>query len=377
MVKEFKPIAQFSYIKRINYFSGMPKKLATFLFIFLLQLFSVAQVYNFQHLNSKNGLPQSQAYAISFDNREFAWIGTQGGGIAVYDGESIEYITQENGLISNRIYDLKWINGAMYCASKGGLSIINSDKEVIESIRFDNSEELAQCLIFYNNEIWLGSNYGLYVLVNKKFELKNEFKNRQIFSLFTSAEKKLWVCTDQGVWEAEEPSNRINNESGLRNDDVTSVEIYNNGWLIGTYGNGLWNYKEGKLRRFPRSTELNSCIIHKVLEQDDKLWVATMNKGLFQLDLKTNNLIQYSTKQGLSNNHVRQLATDKWGNLWIGTSGGGVSIFNNSPFVTYNKSNGLYNNYIYAVLRDRKANLWVSTQGLGIQKIVGEGTDNI
>lgn len=347
----------------------MPKKLATFLIFSIFQLFSIAQVYNFQYLNSKNGLPQSQAYAICFDNREFAWLGTQGGGIAVYNGESTEYITQENGLISNRIYDLKWIDSLIFCASKGGVTILNTSGTIKSSIPFKNAEELAQCIISFNKTIWVGSNKGLYTLINDKLIPKLAFADLQINSFFIEENDKLWVCSNKGIWQANQPVNRLNSARGLRNENVTSVVANDKIWIISTYGSGLWYYDKHKVKRLPNVEILNNTIIHSICVQGNKLWIATMNKGLFMLNLSTNNLTQYTTEQGLSNNHVRTLKTDYWGNLWIGTSGGGVSIFNNSPFVTYNKSNGLYSNYIYSVLKDKKKNLWVSTQGLGVQKI--------
>ena len=57
--------------------------------------------------------------------------------------------------------------------------------------------------------------------------------------------------------------------------------------------------------------------------------------------------------------------SDRWNNIWIGTSGGGVSIFQNSPFIKYSRENGLNGNYVYTVINTDNNNIWVGTEGTG------------
>ena len=286
-----------------------------------------------------------------------------------FDGINIKYVTQEEGLISNRIYDLQYINDNMIVACKGGVSVLSSDLSVISSYKFESTDEFAQAIINFKNQIYIGSNKGLYQL---KDSLKSQtsFEGQQVFSFFKEQGQKLWVCTDKGISLLSNPLNRINRARGLKNEAVTSCVSYNDGWLIGTYGSGIWYYdKSAEIKRFNIDKRLRNAIVLKILLKDRNLWIATMNNGLFRYDYELDQLTQFTNNEGLSNNNVRELVTDNWGNLWIGTSGGGVSIFNNSPFVSYNKSNGLNSNYIYTVLKDKNQNLWVGTQGLGIQKI--------
>ncbi|MDX1350137.1 MAG: two-component regulator propeller domain-containing protein [Putridiphycobacter sp.] len=314
-------------------------------------------------------MPQSQAYAINFDKRAYAWIGTQGGGIAIYDGETMRYLSHENGLISNRVYQLNYTDGQMFCAQKGGVTVLGDDLEIVKTIRFSSVDEIALCIQKHGNQIWVGSNKGLYVVEEDRFKAHRYYVDIQVNSFFIDEEKNLWIATNKGIWQVKDPLNHLNRSRGLKNENIWKVINYKGGWLIGTYGNGLYFYRQDKITRVENTNELNRSIIHDLVVQENKLWIATMDKGLFQLDNESNTLTQFGINQGLSNNHTRTLIIDPWGNLWIGTSGGGVSIFNNSPFVTYNKSNGLFDNYIYAVLKDKKRNLWVSTQGLGVQKI--------
>ena len=343
-------------------------KLLGILFIIFKFSSSFAQNYNFQYLNNKNGLPQSQAYAICFDSNAVAWIGTQGGGVAIYDGEVFKYLTQEEGLISNRIYHISLIDNHMFIGCKGGVSVFDLNYNFIRNYEFDDPSLLAQSIISFKNTIWIGSNNGLFTMVGEQLKKQVLFNDMLIHSFFIEDHAKLWVCTNKGVINVQNPTNKINKARGLGSENVLKVIPFENDWLIATYEHGLWLYsdKNGiqKLNSFK-----GKIILLDLLKTDNELWIASLNQGVLILDLRTQKITQFTNANGLSNNHVHCLSEDNWGNKWIGTSGGGVSKFNKSPFFMYNKTNGVNNNYVYSVLNDSQHNLWVGTQGLGVMRI--------
>lgn len=69
------------------------------------------------------------------------------------------------------------------------------------------------------------------------------------------------------------------------------------------------------------------------------------------------------SEQFLPSNHVSTLYTDASENLWIGTYGGGIGLYNNikESFTIYNEENGLPNNAINSIVADNNGKLWVST----------------
>jgi signal transduction histidine kinase len=61
---------------------------------------------------------------------------------------------------------------------------------------------------------------------------------------------------------------------------------------------------------------------------------------------------------------IRSIAEDKFGNIWFGTAGKGLSLFNPSNegiFKTFNVEQGLANNYIHRIITDSQGNLWIAT----------------
>ncbi|MGI8584156.1 MAG: two-component regulator propeller domain-containing protein [Chitinophagaceae bacterium] len=84
----------------------------------------------------------------------------------------------------------------------------------------------------------------------------------------------------------------------------------------------------------------------------------------------------YTTDQGLSLDQVYCSYKDKWGNLWFGTNGGGVSKYDGKNFITYTTAHGLSNNIVWCITQDHKGNLWFGTDGSGVTKYDGERFTN-
>ena len=343
---------------------------------------SKAQNYNFEYLTIQKGLPQSQVFAICFDSNDYVWIGTQGGGVAVYNGDEYQYITKQDSLISNRVYDIIQIKNEIWIACKGGISVFDLKGNLVNNYRLKTAFDLAKCIIQFKNDIWVGTNVGVYTLQDNKliqYDKNPSLKEVNVQSFYANINKnklgrkegeELWVNTTSGQFNLTYSLNRLNKNKGLKTNYITSSAQYQNGWLIGMYGKGIQFYDRTKGIFTPLPlTFLNNDIILDILVNQNEVWIATMNNGVYVWNTESDELKDFNVNNGLSNNHIRKLVKDKWGNIWIGTSGGGISIFNNSPFLEYNKTNGLNSNYIYAVVKDQNQNLWVSTEGTGVVRL--------
>ncbi|MCB9205663.1 MAG: hypothetical protein H6603_11845, partial [Flavobacteriales bacterium] len=62
-----------------------------------------AQQYNFTQFSVEDGLPRSGVTALLEDSRGYLWVGTEGGGLARFDGQSFTNYVLENGLPDNTI----------------------------------------------------------------------------------------------------------------------------------------------------------------------------------------------------------------------------------------------------------------------------------
>jgi ligand-binding sensor domain-containing protein len=106
-----------------------------------------------------------------------------------------------------------------------------------------------------------------------------------------------------------------------------------------------------------------------VIDKTGNLWFGTSGGGVSKYDGK--NFTNYTTTQGLANNNVFSICEDIKGNLWFGTLAGGVSRYDGKNFTNYTTTQGLANNGVWAIIEDKAGNLWFGTDGGGVSKYDG------
>ena len=83
------------------------------------------------------------------------------------------------------------------------------------------------------------------------------------------------------------------------------------------------------------------------------------------------NFTTYTTEQGLPLSSIASSFRDRFGNLWFGTYGGGVSRYDGKSFTTFGIINGLPSNVVLSIYEDSKGNMWFGTNRKGICKYDG------
>lgn len=87
------------------------------------------------------------------------------------------------------------------------------------------------------------------------------------------------------------------------------------------------------------------------------------------------NFINYGIGEGLAHDKITDICEDQFGNLWLGTAGGGLSKFNGEKFENFTIKNGLQSNYIRDILNDSKGNIWAATAS-GLSRLDGKSIKN-
>lgn len=332
-----------------------------------------AQAYNFDFLNIQNGLPQSQAFDIAFDDNQYAWIGTQGGGLCRFDGNEFLYLTKKDSLISNRVYTVTFADNLIWAGQKGGITAFTSDGTFVNNYRLPGFTAQIQDIVSFQGKIYAASNEGLYCIEKGeliKVTVNPNLNDIEIFSFFQSDSNQLWMCTTAGLVSHKNVFGKLTVAKGLTSNNVQCAVRFHGNWIIGTYGGGLNSYSGNQISQLDEFASMKNEIILSLFVRDsNELWIGTMNNGIYLYDHTNGSLRNFRTTNGLSGNHIKTIVADHWDNIWIGTSGGGVSIFQNSPFIEYNSASGLNGDYVFSVLHDSKQNLWLGTEGTGVMRI--------
>jgi ligand-binding sensor domain-containing protein/signal transduction histidine kinase len=110
-------------------------------------------------------------------------------------------------------------------------------------------------------------------------------------------------------------------------------------------------------------------IICSATDKMGNLWFGTGGGGASRYDGKS--FTNYSMAQGLAGNIVFCIMEDKAGNIWMGTTSG-LSKYDGKRFTNYSTSDGLAGNFVTSILQDNERNIWIGTHDGGINKYDGK-----
>jgi len=305
------------------------------IFVLLSAVFSHAQEYAFEEFSLKQGLPQSQVKAINQDSLGFLWIGTLGG-LARFDGRSFDVFTIENGLLSNRITFIEFIDNTMYIGHENGLSIYsgNGTFEPVKSNLFKETTRLSGVAKFKNRIIISSNGGGL-------FELKN---------------------SDISYIQADLDDEDLLDEF-LR---IRQIQIANDVLYIGSRG-GLFSTSD--LKHFNHNVETEEMSISDLFNSDDGLYIGSYNEGVYLLKSNEHNKTTFEKK---SDEACAQLLVDQKQVVWVLTESNKIQRIGGKRFFELSQVNGLPKQMITCLFCDRNGALWFGTEGRGLNKFLGE-----
>lgn len=329
--------------------------------------FSSAQNNQLRAYTLKDGLPQSQVNAIVQDDLGYLWVGTQGGGIARFDGLSFTLWNEKNGLGSNYIHALRFSKDTLLIGTRQGLSVFvkNKFEKYTTPTIFDI--EIA------NNKTYLGTKKGLYYYEidegTKPLNCNATLNKTQINDVLFDG-TSFWIASQKGLWKTDRLENSATFTKVL-DGDFKSLTQYKQKVIAASFTDGIFSFAPNQ-KGFQIVSEVKKINSITVLN-DGELWINTTNAGIKRINL-TDNLSEKSItkRNGLSVYNIRKVFKDRQNNIWIGSSGGGLFKFEKNNFRHYTKDNGLTANRIYAV-HNFNETLWFSTSESGLMTIHSTG----
>ncbi|SEK29507.1 Two component regulator propeller [Maribacter orientalis] len=329
----------------------------------------IAQNSQLRAYTIEDGLPQSKVYDIVQDEMGYLWLGTQGGGLANFDGNTFEVWNENNGLLSNYIDALYTSNDSLFVGSRKGLSIKVKN-------RFVNLES-PQILQFYSveNVLFIGTKNGVYSYSKnkelQKITINPAIDGSEINSILFDG-NYYWLATNNALWKLNELSGSATEKTKVEVNNFKSVLAHNNKILAATFDDGVFIMDQENIDDqflMPEPSRINSMSI----QNENELWIATDNEGITIVETnKFSEIKRLNTSSGLATPHIRKVINDDNGNLWIATSGGGFYKYFQNNFKHYDQRTGLKGNRIYAV-HNAPDGLWFSSSEAGLSKIDSAG----
>lgn len=343
------------------------------------------------------------ARSLHFIDGTHLWIGTDGGGVQVFNTAalSFESVMYPDGSPDNpaeaRIFSMcDDGNGSLWLAVyDASLDIMNiATREMQRYIPNDRdpyafTSDQPKCI--YRDRagnMWCGTNgKGVQVYFRSTSTIthirrserpgvgNNTLMSSAILSVMEDSKGLLWIGTDGGGLTTFDPKTGLYTQhpelsTALNNAVLCLLESKDGSIWVGTYGEGL-NRQDasGKITLYSPEDRLENGTILCLAEdpKDGAIWFGTFGAGLYRLDPVTDSLTQFtSDNSGLPTDIIFTLYFDRAGSLWMGTRGGGaVERDANGTMKAYHHEdrveNSISNDLVYCITEDLAGNIWIST----------------
>jgi ligand-binding sensor domain-containing protein len=274
-------------------------------------------------------------------------------------------------------------------SKKTGLHLLNltSRKNSIFPLAKDNIQTALSTCFLKQQDIYIGDNNNVFSFnINKKEYKKTlfsnpyiDFKHGKIYAITQTRDSLWWFCTSEGLYCADEKKGYISHsfESDYRLGNASEVHGFyednkNRIWLA-TKQYGLLQLDRAKHTVKAYSTLGGLCHNQtcSILgnEEDHKLWISTV-KGLACFDTEKELFINYYINAGIANNEFNQGVSLKAsdGLFYFGGVNGITSFYPNDVGISTNLLHVLLSDYtIYSTDEN------IAKHYLGFESLIQKG----
>ncbi len=315
---------------------------------------------------TKDGLPDNFVRSVWEDRDGNLWAGTNGGLARLENGRFVS-----NPLATSAERD--WVRciyedaqGNLWVGMNSGLKRLRDDMFAI----YGESEGLPSdepTTVFQDHagRIWIGfHDRGLAQLGGARphvYTTRDGLPSNEIFSIREDRQGDLLIATREGPSRMHNGRfyNRVLEDPMHRRLSFDFLED-RAGKLFVAMPGGLYELSgDGARTVIPGGPLLNDSFVVLCQTRDESLWAGSYGQGLWRW--KDGKSTRFTVADGLSNDQIRALEEDSDGTLWIGTFGGGLNGLRNGKFFHVTTRDGLLSDNISHVEDDGLGSLWLST----------------
>ena len=296
------------------------------------------------------------------DRKGNLWLGTVSKGAARYDGKTLTWFSEKDGLPSNTVTSFAEDgNGNLWLGTHCGVCKYDGKRFAVmwrTTGQHDQGEGWMGVRSDKNGNIWTSTNKGVFRFDGTSFsEFKLPIDKEEIASFSITAGKaslaledrrgNLWFKTDGfGAIKYDGKSfTRLTKKDGLWSNNVTSIleDKQGNVWFtcIQSYqpkmtgDGGVCRYDGKSIRKFPEIKGLNENDIYTIYEtRAGDIWIGASGVGAYRYDGKEFALYRETDrKYAVRKFGIQSILEARDGTIWFGFSGGlfrfnGESFFN-------------------------------------------------
>jgi ligand-binding sensor domain-containing protein/signal transduction histidine kinase len=330
------------------------------------------------------GLGSSRIFRLFEDSRRNLWVGTYAAGVALLsatDGRIHPLDLGREGRDQRLMSACEDAAGAVWLYTAAG-QLCRYRDGVADVWNFVADEPSATRIVMTapDGKLRVGTDYKLNTLdpvaASKSRELpilEEKLYSRKLDQLLAGRDGGYWVLADGRIekWK----DGRMEKDLGLYpwNATTTRISAVCEDWagrlVVGTLGSGLfWFDAAGRATRLSKQDGLGHDYILSLLsDREGNLWVGTDGGGLNRLKKQVFDPLE-ATRGWV----VQSVGGDDVGGLWIGANSGGVSYWRDGEMRRY-----LTNIPVRTVFVDHARRVWVGTRGAGLFEFQNGGLQQV
>lgn len=321
-------------------------------------------------------------------------------------GISLKMYDSKDGLSNSIVRNITQDKfGHIWIGTENGLNRFDGHQFTSYMHRPGDSTSLSNNLIFGlatddQGVIWIGTDNGLNLLdpsTQRFTSFKNSsdstsLSNNHVRAVFKDRENNIWIGTEDGlnIFLREDstfrrfPDNRLFTDSfgktSLSHDRINSITQDKSGKIwIGSDGGGAKIYENlsDSFTPFtlPPASQDRLFNIIRTIYQDShgNLWFGC-DGGLVKYSEESNQFTVFNPSNdpdSLGYKYIWSITEDNEDNLWAGSYGGGLFVFNQNSRVfrshklLANRSDDYDDNLIWPLFKDRDGSMWAGFDGNG------------
>lgn len=302
---------------------------------------------------------QIDAYVVAAfeDSKGNLWFGTNGQGVARYDGTSLRYFSVAEGLFGDVVTGIaEDRDGKLWFGTHSGVSSYNGDTFT----GFGSAEGLrgsgCKVLVDRKGALWAGTSDGVFRFDGKLFNMfdlpipvidpmSHKMVRGKVWDLFEDSKGNLWFGRDGfGACKYNGSTfTHFTKKDGLCSNNVASIAEDPQGHIwFGSITSDFPPINEGGVSRFdgrsftryPEVKGLTANDIYNIYaDRSGNIWIGAIRVGAYRFDGKSFTLFDTTDRPDLTKYFaIQAFMEDRHGTLWFGFSGG-LFRFNGSSFV--------------------------------------------
>ncbi len=306
-----------------------------------------AQQFSVRTFGLAEGLPQTRVNAITQGPRGHLWIATQGG-VSRFDGVEFVTFTSQDGLPRNYVSDLEVdARGRVWAATPNGVGVLEGGR--FRSVGGAMLQRPVQSLALEGERVWLGTERdGAFVLEDglvRRIGTAQGLPSNAIADIAV-ARGIVWLATSEGLARVEGGRIRTLAAPAGVPEPPTMLAVAPDGtlWIAGSD----WLARIDGDRVSPEGiVSLDGLEGHvRSIAPDDqgRMWIGT-HLGevgwIHQRSPRAGFGALYTEADGFSDREVRTLHVGQEGEVWMGLTGLGAAVFFNEAFAHFGPETGL------------------------------------